>query len=61
MAGMDVFVVVLKLLELMAEAIQEVPGKWDHICCMVQTTNKGVKVLFTDAVVDVINEFLNVR
>ena len=51
----------LELLELMAEAIQEVPGKWDHICCMVQTTNKGVKILFTDAVVDVVNEFLNIR
>ena len=57
---MDVFVVLLELLELMAEAIQEVPSKWDHICCMVQTTNKGVQILFTDAVVDVANKFLNV-
>lgn len=57
---MDILVFFLELLEMMAEEIQEMLGQWDHICCMIQLTDKGVKILFTDTVGGVVNEVLNI-
>lgn len=59
-AGIDVSVFFLEVLEMMAEAIQEMLGQWDHICCMIQSTNKGVKILFTDTMGGVVDEVLNI-